>query len=460
MNATDGLPYATPDLPGIGGQLKQRPEDFLVDEQPLYEPCGQGEHLYLYVEKRLLTTHELIRRIGKAFRVKRTDVGVAGLKDKHAVTRQHVSVHMPGFDKRAASQGVERLQKSDRVAVLWAEAHTNKLRRGHHGGNRFTLAVRGVDAGSAVRAKRVLDILTRTGFPNYVGDQRFGYRQNSHEVGAMMLRGDYDAVVHELMLKHHPTDSPQITKAREALLKDDYANALRLWPQALRYDRQALDAMRKGKTGRAVLNALDVNQRRMLSSAWQSAAFNRVLAERVAEGSWARLLLGDVAWKHANRALFEADADAIATDNAPGGRVEQIEVSPSGPLWGADMPRATDHPGDIELQALAESGLTEAQLSGPDDAPSGVAVEGLRRPLREPILDPDLSAGADDHGPFVKVSFTLRRGAYATMVMREIMKPSAPNANERPASTASAESPPHKQSETVPATETESEPRP
>ncbi|MEM6750426.1 MAG: tRNA pseudouridine(13) synthase TruD [Planctomycetota bacterium] len=433
MTATDGLPYATPNLPGIGGRLKERAEDFVVHEQPLYEPCGQGEHLYLFIEKRLLTTHELIRRVSKAFRVNRKDIGVAGLKDKHAVTRQHVSVHMPGFDKRTASQGVERLQKSDRVTVLWAEAHTNKLRRGHHGGNRFTLAVRGVDAGAAVRAKAVLDHLADHGFPNYVGDQRFGYRQNSHLVGAMLLRGDYDDVVQELMLKDHPQDSPQIRAARKALLEDDYDTALKTWPMALRYDRQALDAMRKGKTGRQVIAALDINQRRMLCSAWQSAAFNAVLAQRVADDTWRTLLEGDVAWKHDSRAVFTADADAVQADNAPGGRVDKLEVSPSGPLWGHDMPRATHRPGDIELQALADSGLTEAQLAGPADAPSGVAVEGLRRPLREPVIDPDLSAGADDHGPYVKVSFTLRRGAYATMVMRDLMKAPVDNPAPEPA---------------------------
>src|SRR5687768_4723165 len=91
---TQQLAFLT-ETPGIGGVIKQRPEDFLVDEQPLYEPEGQGEHLYIFVEKRGMTTTDVVRRLTKAFRVGRGDVGYAGMKDKHAVTRQHFSVRLP-----------------------------------------------------------------------------------------------------------------------------------------------------------------------------------------------------------------------------------------------------------------------------------------------------------------------------------------------------------------------------
>ena len=75
--------------------LKQRPSDFVVDEQPLYEAEGTGEHLYLFIEKEQQTTTNVVRRLAKMFGVKRSDIGYAGLKDKHAITRQHFSVWLP-----------------------------------------------------------------------------------------------------------------------------------------------------------------------------------------------------------------------------------------------------------------------------------------------------------------------------------------------------------------------------
>src|SRR5258705_7605481 len=88
--------YITPDVPPVGGRLKVRPEDFLVEELPLYQPCGQGEHIYLFVEKRGLPTMSVLGAIARHFGVRTRDIGFAGLKDKHAVTRQLVSVHVPG----------------------------------------------------------------------------------------------------------------------------------------------------------------------------------------------------------------------------------------------------------------------------------------------------------------------------------------------------------------------------
>ena len=144
--------YLTADVPGIGGVIKQRPEDFLVEEIPLYEPCGEGEHIYLMVEKRHMPTFEAMGVVANHFGVRHEAVGYAGLKDKHAVTRQVLSVHAPG--KRP--EDFPMIQH-DRMAVLWADLHTNKLRQGHLKGNRFSIKVRSTDMSKALHAKRVLD---------------------------------------------------------------------------------------------------------------------------------------------------------------------------------------------------------------------------------------------------------------------------------------------------------------
>src|SRR5689334_18599213 len=88
--------YLTAGVPGIGGRIRERPEDFLVDEQPLYQPSGEGEHVYLLVEKRNMSTMHAARVLAAHFKVDQSAVGHAGLKDRVAVTRQVFSVHVPG----------------------------------------------------------------------------------------------------------------------------------------------------------------------------------------------------------------------------------------------------------------------------------------------------------------------------------------------------------------------------
>ena len=95
--AISAAPFITPDIPGTGGVIKERPEDFLVEEVPAYTPCGEGEHIYLFVEKRNLPTMNMVRILARHFGVKRQQVGTAGLKDRLAVTRQMVSIHAPGY---------------------------------------------------------------------------------------------------------------------------------------------------------------------------------------------------------------------------------------------------------------------------------------------------------------------------------------------------------------------------
>src|SRR6516225_2932119 len=86
------LRYLTIDIPGTGGIIKETPEDFLVEEVPLYLPCGEGEHTYVTIEKRGLTTLEAVRRISRALGVPDREIGYAGMKDAVGVTRQTVSI--------------------------------------------------------------------------------------------------------------------------------------------------------------------------------------------------------------------------------------------------------------------------------------------------------------------------------------------------------------------------------
>ncbi|TZF91043.1 tRNA pseudouridine(13) synthase TruD [Cognatilysobacter lacus] len=148
--------------------FRERMEDFVVEEIAGFDPSGSGEHLLLEVEKRGMNTVFAARRIAEWASVKEMAVGYAGLKDRHAVTRQRFSVHLPGRD----APDVASLE-SESFRVLHATRHARKLARGGLVGNRFVLTLRNVDGERAAIEARIAAIADR-GVPNYFGEQRFG----------------------------------------------------------------------------------------------------------------------------------------------------------------------------------------------------------------------------------------------------------------------------------------------
>ena len=175
------VPLLTPALPGTGGLVRLAEEDFRVEELPLYEPLGQGEHLYLTVEKRGRTTPEVARELAQALGVKERDLGTAGLKDKRAVTVQRMSALFRGEPPKELSGNGWR--------VIALARHNNKLRPGHLRGNRFVITVRGVHEQALPRAEAICAALRETGAANLFGSQRFGRRGDNAALGrALLLR--------------------------------------------------------------------------------------------------------------------------------------------------------------------------------------------------------------------------------------------------------------------------------
>lgn len=410
--------YVTQDIPGIGGRLKERPEDFLVDEIPLYTPCGEGEHIYLTLQKRLLSTYEMVAVVASHFGVRRKDVGYAGLKDKHAVTRQTVSIYAPG--KRAEHFPELR---HDGLQMLGVAYHANKLRPGHLRGNRFSIRIRGVRPTDAVTAKAVLERLRETGVPNRVGEQRFGLIENNHLVGAAIVRGDWEGAVRELL---GPSERfPQVNaEARRLFAAGKLQEALRAFPYQARVELIVLNALSQGASPARAMNALDDTFIGYYLSAFQSAVFNAVLDERVEAGALGVLEAGDVAMKHVNQAVFSV-TPSVLEEPATRERLKSFEISPSGPMWGGGMKRATGATDAREVRALSAAGVTPEMME-PTKSRASSLVDGKRRPLRVPLVDPEVEGGVDEHGAYVRIAFELPRGSFATVVAREIMKPLNP----------------------------------
>lgn len=236
---SDGLPGAF-GPPVLGARIRTMPEDFLVEELPAFQPSGEGEHLLLSVQKRGLNTAEVARRLAQWAGVADVAIGYAGLKDRHAVTRQRFSVHLPKriapeFNDLVADQAAE----DPALQVLEHAWHNRKLPRGALAGNRFELILRQVQGEPAAIEERLHKIAAH-GLPNWFGEQRFG-RDGGNVAAALAMFG-----------------------------------------------------------GRRVRR----EQRSLLLSAARSELFNRVLAARVRDASWNRGLEGEVWLLDGSRSVF------------------------------------------------------------------------------------------------------------------------------------------------------------
>lgn len=398
------LPYLTSDLPGIGGAIKQSPEDFFVEELPLYEACGEGTHVYFQIEKREMSTYAALETVARALGRPTRDIGYAGLKDAKAVTRQVFSI------EHLDPARVEALDLP-KISIKWVSRHRNKLKLGHLRGNRFVIKIRDVSPRAAEQAKPILDVLARRGVPNFFGEQRFGATGENALIGLAVLRGDYDQAVRLIIGRPRPEDRDDVARARELFAAGDFNRAAKSWPIVFREQIRVCRAMAKsGGDAREAWFAVSHDLRRLFVSALQSHLFNLVLAQRIAELD--RLMLGDLAWKHINGACFRVEDAALEQP-----RCDAFEISPTGPLFGRRMTPANGKPGEIESAVLSTTDLDwsrcEKQFKN---------LEGARRPLRVPLGELQIEAGSDPRDRYLQLSFTLPPGSYATCVTREVCK--------------------------------------
>lgn len=416
----NALRYLTQDIAGIGGTIKARPEDFLVEEIPLYNPSGEGEHLFMLVEKRDMTTLQLRDALSKHFKVKRHAIGHAGLKDKNAITRQVISLHVPGKTPEDFPGFIH-----DQASVLWVDLHDNKLKRGHLKGNRFSIRVRDVDPLTVRNAKQSLDLLAKQGLPNRFGEQRFGFLKNNHLVGRALIMGDAQSVL-DLILSPNPDAPNNSADARQAYADGRFRNGFELMPKVFKIERNLLRALSNDHPPEKAIKVIDPTAAGFFISAFQSAIFNHVLNTRVENGTMDTLCDGDLAFVMKNRSVFaitEKELSAAQDGATPfDARLASLELSPSGPLWGTTMERAGGAIDQLECEALALAGVEPADLVACEADTAYPMIGGDRRPMRIPVIDPEVEGGIDEHGAYIRCAFELPKGAFATTVMDEIMK--------------------------------------
>lgn len=396
--------------PVVEGIIKVRAEDFLVEELPLYDPIGKGEHLYLGIRKYGMPHTELVRLLRQHFRVGESAIGFAGMKDKMAVTTQQVSIHLPDGDPSSLDI------RDNRMDVLWAKRHMNKLRRGHLQGNRFSIRIRETDPLKAPVVLKQLRNIEAAGVPNYYGFQRFGYRSNTHILGYHTLREDWSAVLDELIGATGSSFPERQREPRELYDAGEYTKSLRFWSRNEHAEVAALRALIKGADPVKAVQMINKYTVNFWVSAYQSTVFNRVLDNRIDEGTLSGIQIGDVAMRHESRRQFVVHKE-IFEDPELSGSVDRLEVSATGPIWGRHMLEPLDEVRELELKALAEIGGTVDLVEN-----SSMVPRGTRRPVRIKVEHIEVDSGVDEHGAYVRTAFDLPRGSYATVLLRELVK--------------------------------------
>lgn len=393
--------YLTEDVQGIGGTIKETPGDFIVEEIPLYVPCGEGEHTYVELEKTGITTLEAIRRIARFAGAQERDLGYAGMKDAAGITRQTISV--PRIPPEKFS-GVEL----PGLRVISAKRHRNKLKLGHLSGNRFTIRICNPAEEALEKAEKVLEVLCRRGVPNYFGPQRYGAQGNYPQVGRAILLGDYRAAVDAVMGSAAAIHDEGWKRAIELYHQGDVSKSLDYLPRHCRTERDILLRLEKKPDAfDRAFHSVHPRLKKLYLSAYQSSLFDRVLDLRLPRLD--TVIEGDVAFKHSNGACFIVhDADA---ENA---RAETFEISATGPMFGWKMKLPEGPSLDLERQVMTDEGLALEQF----DVGGGLGMEGERRPFRVQVNEP--AVRMDERS--LIVTFSLPRGSYATVVLSEIMK--------------------------------------
>jgi tRNA pseudouridine13 synthase len=166
--------------------VRLHPEDFVVQEIPAFAPSGSGEHLFMWITKKNLTTEEAVARICRALAVDARGAGYAGMKDRRAITTQMVSVPFAADRRESEALGLD----VEGISVATATRHQHKLRPGHLKGNRFSIVLRDLPRESVPEVVSELEGAGKMGVPNAFGPQRFGRAGDNAERAMEWLSGE------------------------------------------------------------------------------------------------------------------------------------------------------------------------------------------------------------------------------------------------------------------------------
>ncbi len=428
-----GIEYYVSDTDGTGGQLRQSPADFRVEEreafetQPVDADTGDYPHLVFRATLDNWDTNDFVNLLSNRLGISRERTSWAGTKDKRAVTTQLFSIDMGTADQLPEIDGVqyEVVGRAGRPILF-----------GDLAGNRFELVVRN-PSNPAVVTETTNQLQEfagdgegkttgMVGVPNYFGQQRFGSKRPvTHTVGLAIVRGDWEDAV--LQYVGNPSErEPEATQKARQLVDDtrDWQQALESFPNHLRYERSMLHRLVESdgtpEDYREALETLPTNLQRLFVNAAQSYIFNQILSRRLeAEMPFDRPVPGDVVCF----ADSDAPADLLLPDTDRLQRVTENRVKSvrrhcergrafvTAPLVGTETEFADGKPGEITQKVLDDLEIQPADFSLPGEFDS----TGTRRAI---LVRTDLDIERDP----LTLSFSLPKGSYATVLLREYLK--------------------------------------
>ncbi len=339
-------------------------KDFCVEELPLYDFEGSGEHLIIKVRKKGLTTWELINALSSATGVKARDIGYAGLKDKEGETLQYLSL------PRTAAPLIEKFSHES-AKILDTTYHKNKIKIGHLKGNRFKLRLKKVMPSDALILQNAFSNLSKFGMPNYFGYQRFGNERQNHELGAEIIAGK--------------------RKEKNRKLNELYLNA---WQSHM---------FNEWLSFRVGLSHLAKEfSKNELTEALKHFTNNEIDAKAVSEyfkpqEHFFKILKGDMLCHYPHGRLFEAlDVDGESK------RFSDKLISPTGLLSGCKVARSSQDARAIEQKYDSDTKM----------------LDGSRR-YAWIFLENCESKYIEENAHF-ELSFNLPKGSYATTALSEL----------------------------------------
>jgi tRNA pseudouridine13 synthase len=424
---------------GVGGTIKTVSDDFVVEEMLVdgsradLEPTkpseitGEGRYLICQLIKRDRDTLLSVRGIAKQLGISERRVRIAGIKDKKALTAQHISIENM------------RPEKLTRIRMMGIQVHplrysVNMVFPHMSYGNRFHITIRDLSHRRPTLQERASNVLNELrmlgGIPNFFGHQRFGtVRPITHLVGKAIAQNDLEKAALIFLAKASLHEHPESYEARQRLWKTrDYREALAYFPKRLLYERMMLARLAKNpRDYKGAFRRLPLRLRNLLLQAYQSYLFNNFLSQRVLR----RIPLdepqpGDYVIKIDNHGLPTNSYEIAKAENirSLSSAVEKTKMSIGIPLVGSKQSPSGGIQGEIERSILEREEVSQSNFSV-EDMPE-LRAAGRVRPAVTPIIDPEVSSAEKDeinvHKKKLRVAFTLHRGCYATVVLREFMK--------------------------------------
>lgn len=433
---------------GIGGVIKQSVDDFIVEEmlvdgskaevhrfvecQVLGSSNVRNQYLICVLVKRNWDMFTAVRNVAQQLGIATGQIHIAGIKDAKAVTAQYVAIE--GVSKEDA----QKIKIKDIDIRPIGYLH-RKLSSYYLLGNNFRITVSKMPHSKLVIQERMTETIealkTTGGSPNFFGYQRFGTtRPITHLVGKALIHADFKKAAMLFLAKPFPHEHPDSRRARQKLgLQQDFGRAFKYFPKQLRYERLMLRHLAKRPDDFVgSFRILPIKLRQLFPQACQSLLFNKFLSRRIGKGLCLdKAEVGDYTVNVERSGLpmvtmFKVvTAENLAESNHA---IKASKMRLALPLVGFIQRPSQGHQGEIEKQILEEEAVTSEDFKV--KAMPEISGRGELRAALTPVnnftfdrISPD---SADPSKYKVKVSFALSRGSYATIVMRELMKPRNP----------------------------------